>query len=117
MDEDALDKAFREEQLRKFQEQFPFRPVEAEMIEEQVAQKMSEKFGIPAPRKTADEGVKAMQARIEMLKGDKAETLDAMDNATGHRLEKLTEGLNEINQEIKEAEVRLTEYKAQQGLN
>ena len=117
MDEDALDKAFREERLRKFQEKYPLRPAMQEMVEEQVQQKLAKQFGLPVPPKTADQGVKDMQARIDMLKGDKVETLNAMDDATGYRLEKLTEGLNEIDREIKEAEVRLTEYKAQQGLN
>jgi hypothetical protein len=107
----------REERLRKFREQYPLRPAEQEMIEEQVQHTLANKFGLPVHQKTADEGVKAMQARIEMLKRDKAETLGAMDGATGYRLERLIHDLNEINQEIKEAEVRLTEYKAQQGLN
>ena len=107
----------REERLRLIREKYPFRPALQEMIDEQVAKKLNEKFGIPVPTKTPDQGVKDMQARIEMLKGDKAETLNAMDEATGHQLEQLTKDLNDLNWEIKEAETRLTEYKAQQGLN
>ena len=120
MDDDKeaeLDRAFREERLRKFREKFPFRPVEQDMIAEQVAKKMHEKFGIPVPRKTAEQGIEMMEARIKLLKGDKAETLEAMDDSQGHLLEKLTEGLNEINRELKDAETQLAEYKAQRGLN
>jgi hypothetical protein len=102
-----------EKHLQECQEKFPLRPAEAEMIGEEALKKCN----LPVPQKTADQGVKDMQARIDMLKGDKAETLDAMDDAAGHHLEQLTKNLNEINREIAEAEVRLTEYKAQQGLN
>ena len=107
----------RKNHIRECQEKYPLRPAEEEMILEAVALDLHKKFGQPLPTKTADQGVKDMQARIAMLKGDKAKTLDAMDGADGHRLAELTKVLNEYNQEIAEAETRLTEYKAQQGLN
>jgi len=103
----------RERHIRESLEKYPLRPAEQELIEEQVPKDIK----LPVPPKTADQGVKDMLARIEMLKGDKAKTLDAMDDATGHLLEQLTKDLNEINRELSEAEVRLTEYQAQQGLN
>jgi len=108
-----MDEDLRERHIRESLEKYPLRPAEAEMLVEEALKQCKQ----PVPQKTADQGVKDMQARIDMLKGDKAETLDAMDDATGHRLEQLTKILNELNGEIKTAEVRLTEYKAQQGLN
>ena len=103
----------REKHLRECREKYPYRPAEADLIDEQVRKKCN----LPPNVKTADQGVLDMQARIDMLKGDKAKTLNAMDGADGHRLASLTGDLNELNQEIAEAETRLTEYKAQQGLN
>jgi hypothetical protein len=103
----------REKYLEEFRKQYPLRDAESEMIDDEIRKK----HNLPPLARTAKQGVKDMQARIEMVKGDKAKLLDAMDGATGHRLADLTKVLNEYNQEIAEAEARLTEYKAQQGLN
>ena len=103
MDEDELDKAFREERLRKFQEQFPFRPAKQGMVEEEVARKLREQFGIPIPKKTAGQGVSDMQARIEMVKDDKAKTLDPVDEANGHHLDELSDILNRLNKDLARA--------------
>ena|ERR1035441_8497005 len=103
----------REKHMAECRKLYPFRPVEQEMIDEQVRKKCN----LPPVVKTAEQGVKDMQARIDMLKGDKANTLNAMDDATGHRLADLSKVLSDLNRDIAEAETRLTEYKAQQGLN
>ena len=107
----------REKHIQECLKKYPLRPAMQEMNEEQVQQKLAKQFGLPAPIKTADQGVKDMQARIDMLKGDKAKTLDAMDIATDQTLLALTADLNKLNQDLAEAETRLTEYKAQQGVN
>ena len=103
----------REKHLEECRKLYPYRPVEQEMIDDDIRKK----YHLPPVARTAEQGVKDMQARIDLLKGDKVKLLDAMDEATGHRLDDLTKVLNEYNQGIAEAEARLTEYKAQQGLN
>jgi hypothetical protein len=103
----------REKHMAKCRKLYPYRPVEQELLEDEARKKN----GLPPSPRTAEQGVKDMQARIEMLKGDKAEILDAMDEASGFHLDDLTKILNEHNQWIAEAEARLTEYKAQRGLN
>jgi hypothetical protein len=103
----------REKHMAKCRKLYPFRPVEQELIEDEIRKKN----GLPPAARTAEQGVKDMLARIEMLKGDKAQTIEAMDEATGDHLAALTDALNDLNRDIAEAEARLTEYKAQQGLN
>ena len=103
----------REKHMAKCRKLYPFRPVEQELIDDEIRKK----YHLPPAARTAEQGVKDMEARIAMLKGDKAQTLDAMEDATGDHLAALTDALNDLNRDIPEAEARLTEYKAQQGLN
>src|ERR1019366_1177560 len=95
----------REKHMAKCRKLYPFRPVEQDLIEEEIRKKN----GLPPLARTADQGVKDMLAAIALLKSDKAELLDAMDDADGARLVDCTKTLNRYNQEIAEAEYRLTE--------
>ena len=103
----------REKHIQECLKKYPFRPAEQEMIDEQVRKKCK----LPPLVKTAKQGVRDMQARIDMLKGDKAKCLNAMDDATGPALGALTADLAQLNRDLAEAETRLAEYKAQQGVN
>jgi hypothetical protein len=103
----------REKHLRECREKYPYRPAEQDLIDEQARKKCD----LPSVVKTADQGVLDMQARIDMLKGDKAKALNALDDAEGPLRTTLLKDLDELNRDLHEAETRLTEYKAQQGLN
>jgi hypothetical protein len=102
-----------ETHIEKMLKEFPLRPAEDDISQDAVAAKL----GLPRPEKTAEQGIRDMQARIDMLKGDKAQLLNAMDGATGDRFNELTVTLDTFNRDLAEAETRLAEYKAQAGLN
>lgn len=108
-----MDEAPRERHLRESLEKYPLRPDDADMADEYARAKS----GQPQRVRAAVEGLRAMQSRIAMLKADKTKTLEAMDDAGGALLATLTADLNRLNKDLAEAEIRLTEYQAQQGLN
>jgi hypothetical protein len=69
-------------------------------------------------KRKASQGVTDMQARIDLLTGQKRLILDQIEEADPQIASSLTQQLNSLNTELREAQDRLAGYQTQlQGLN
>lgn len=86
-------------------------PSDAEL--EMVVDEARQKTGLPPAKRPADKGITDMQARIKLLTGQRTKLLERMGTEVFD--DKRYAALSEIDNELREARQRLTEYQTQQG--
>jgi hypothetical protein len=98
LDNDAFD------DIKKILTQGPT-PADLDMVLEATA-------GKPLPR-SPEQGIADMQARLRQLTEEKTSLLEVMEGVPPARYNELVSNLNSLNNQIKEAQERLAEYRVQ----